>query len=80
MFKRSSKGGELKTREHKKYELICTHTMRRSFISNLILVGIPIYAIMSITAHSTEATLLQYVKVKPRESISKVFNNFKTTT
>jgi integrase len=79
VFKRSSKGGELKTREYKKYELVCTHTMRRSFISNLILDGIPIHAIMSITAHSTEAMLLSYVKVKPRESISKVFNHFNRT-
>ena len=40
-------------------------------------------AIMSIPAHNTEAMLLSYVKVKVRESISKVFNHFnhfKTTT
>lgn len=46
-----------------KYELICTHTARRSFATNLYLQGVPSYTIMQITGHKTEKAFLRYIKV-----------------
>jgi len=46
-----------------KYELIQTHTARRSFATNSVLAGIPIQFIMSITGHKTESEFRKYVKV-----------------
>ena len=56
-----------------------THTMRRSFISNLILQGIPTLDICQITGHSSEQLLLNYCKIKPRESISRIANFYDST-
>ena len=70
--KTSTIGGELTTIRLPKYKRVQSHTGRRSFISNLILDGIPIHSIMSISGHSSEQLLLGYVKVKPRESIKAV--------
>jgi integrase len=46
-----------------KYKLVCTHTARRSFATNLYLQGVPAYTIMQITGHKTEKAFLRYVKV-----------------
>ena len=44
----------------KKYELITTHTARRSFASNLISRGIPKQFIMAVTGHKTESSFNKY--------------------
>jgi len=59
-----------------KYLYISSHTARRSFASNLVLRGIPIHNIMSITGHTKETSFLSYVKITPRESIQKVTDLF----
>jgi len=59
-----------------KYSYISSHTARRSFASNLVLRGIPIHNIMSITGHTKETSFLSYVKITPRESIQKVTDLF----
>ena len=50
-----------------KYTLISTHTARRSFATNMYLLGVPSYTIMAITSHTTEKSFLQYIKVTPKE-------------
>ena len=50
-----------------KYELISTHTARRSFATNLYLKGFPTISIMSITGHKTERAFLRYIKVTPEQ-------------
>lgn len=44
----------------KKYEMITTHTARRSFASNLISRGIPKQFIMAVTGHKTESSFNKY--------------------
>lgn len=46
-----------------KYELITTHTARRSFATNAYLAGIPAISIMKFTGHKTESSFLKYIKV-----------------
>lgn len=54
-----------------KYELITSHTCRRSFASNLY-GKIPNLSIMAITGHKTEAQFLKYIKITPKEHAQKL--------
>lgn len=62
-----------------KYELITSHTARRSFATNAYLAGIPAISIMKITGHKTEAAFMKYIKISEEENAihlqtSKFFN------
>ena len=50
-----NKGGKVKTIKYLKYQLIKSHTARRSFATNLYKKGAPTYSIMKLTGHTTEA-------------------------
>jgi integrase len=50
-----------------KWELLSTHTARRSFATNEYLAGTPTLTIMRITGHKSEAAFLKYVKLTPME-------------
>lgn len=54
-----------------KYELITSHTCRRSFASNLY-GEISNITIMAITGHKTETQFLKYIKITPRENAEKL--------
>ena len=56
----------------KKYELITTHTARRSFATNLYFSGFPAILILKITGHKTEKVFLRYIKMKPQENAMKL--------
>lgn len=56
-----------------KWELLSTHTARRSFATNFYLKGYPTLAIMAITGHRTERAFLKYIKVSQFEQV----NHFK---
>lgn len=49
-----------------KYELISSHTCRRSFASNLY-GKLPNMVIMAITGHQTESVFLKYIKITKKE-------------
>lgn len=59
--------GEKTRFTNKKYELVSSHTARRSFATNAYLAGVPSLAIMSITGHKTEGSFLKYIKVTKEE-------------
>ena len=61
-------GGVNEQRIYKKYELVCTHTARRSFATNAYKSGVPTIAIMKITGHTKESTFLRYIKVSAEEN------------
>jgi len=46
----------------KKWQLLQTHTGRRSFATNEYLAGTPVIAIMAITGHKTEKSFKSYIK------------------
>lgn len=60
---------------YKKYELITTHTARRSFATNAYKAGIPTIAIMKITGHTRETTFLRYIKVSEDENAEMLKNH-----
>jgi integrase family protein len=55
-----------------KWQLISSHTCRRSFATNLYLMNFPTLSIMKITGHTTEASFLKYIKVTPKEHAEKL--------
>jgi integrase len=65
--KQQTKAGVKKVEILKKWELISSHTARRSFATNMTKQGLPIQTIMKITGHSKEATFLKYVKLSAME-------------
>ncbi len=63
-----TKGGKLVTTTKQKYQLLTTHTARRSFATNLFLDGLPPTTIMKITGHRTEKAFQRYIKITPTEN------------
>jgi integrase len=59
--------GERKTTTKRKFELITTHTARRSFATNLYKAGCPARSIMAITCHQTEAAFRAYIRLNGEE-------------
>lgn len=62
-----TRGGELETTIHKKYELVTSHVARRSFATNQIKKGLEPMLVMSITGHKTESEFLKYIKLTSDE-------------
>lgn len=52
----------------KKYELITSHTARRSAATNMFKAGIPSIRIMKITGHKTEKSFMKYIKITAEEN------------
>lgn len=60
-------GGTLQNKSKPKYQLVSSHTGRRSFCTNMYKRGLQTLMIMSISGHKTEKTFLNYIKVKQEE-------------
>ena len=60
-----------------KYELISSHTGRRSFATNQFRKGVPSKTIMAITGHQKEDNFLKYLKISDKEhaEIMRKFHN-----
>lgn len=58
-----------------KYNLITTHTARRSAATNMYLLGIPAQSIMKITGHTTESSFMKYLRISKDENATLIANN-----
>ena len=76
-----NKAGKRYDRHYKKFELVTTHTARRSFATNAFKAGIPALSIMKITGHRTEAAFMKYIKISKEENAVLISQNafFKTS-
>lgn len=61
-------GGVLTERIEKKYNLVTTHTARRTGATNLYKMGYSAQSIMKITGHNSEKMLLRYIKIGGEEN------------
>jgi len=71
-----TKGGTKVVRNVEKWELLTTHTARRTFSTNEFLAGTPSITIMAITGHRSEKSFLKYIRVNQDEhakSIAKLW-------
>ena len=59
-----TKGGKLTTVTHEKWELISSHTARRSAATNMYLTGrMKTFEIMKLTGHRTEQNFFRYIRL-----------------
>ncbi len=65
---RSSSGGAMIVERKPKYELVGTHTARRSFLTNAYLKGEKPVHLMKISGHKMESTFLSYLKMGREET------------
>lgn len=65
-----------------KYELMTTHTARRSFATNAFKSGISAISIMAITGHKTQTSFMKYIKITNEENAEMLAGHkfFKGTT
>ncbi len=70
-----TKGGEIRKSAQLKYNLITTHTARRSFATNLYLADVPAISIMKMTGHRTERSFLKYIRVTQEQNADKLVNH-----
>jgi integrase len=60
---KKTSGKEIIETKCPKFQLISTHTARRSFATNAYLSGVPSISIMKLTGHRTESSFMKYIKV-----------------
>jgi site-specific recombinase XerD len=72
--KRSTKGGLTVIQRLPKYQMVASHTARRSFATNLYKKGFPSRSIMQVTGHKTEQAFLKYIRVTPEEHAEMLMN------
>jgi len=76
VMKRSLRSGKWVEEEFEKWELISSHSMRRSFATNFYEAGFPINQLMPITGHRTERQFLEYVKHDRKQNAVNVLSKY----
>ena len=72
---REQNGNLTSDKPYFKWQLITSHTARRSGITNMYLAKIPILQIMSISGHHSQKQLIDYIKVKQDETAELLASN-----
>ncbi|MBQ3689701.1 MAG: tyrosine-type recombinase/integrase [Bacteroidales bacterium] len=67
-----TQGGKIVRQVKRKYEMIASHTARRSFATNAYLAGIPIARIMMLTGHQSETSFFKYIKIQNTENAEEL--------
>ena len=70
-----TRGGKTENDISKKWELITTHTARRSFATNAFLMDVPTISIMKITGHRTEKSFMKYIRISQEENANKLLTH-----
>lgn len=63
------------TRYVEKWQMVSSHTARRSAATNMYLAGIPAISIMRVTGHKTEKVFMKYIKISDRENAELIADN-----
>ncbi|AZQ61728.1 hypothetical protein EI427_05610 [Flammeovirga pectinis] len=66
------KGNFTTSKKVPKYELITTHTGRRTFATNLLLKGVPTNVVMEFTGHKDERSFAKYVNIPKEKTMEMV--------
>jgi len=65
-------GGFIVSETTEKYNLVTSHTARRSFATNAFLSDMPSISIMKITGHKTESAFMKYIKMSAKDNAIKM--------
>jgi site-specific recombinase XerD len=70
------KGGKEQTETAQRWELVSSHTARRSYATNAYIRGMRAQSIMAITGHQTEKSFMRYLKLTAHEhaEINRKYN------
>lgn len=68
----SIRGGFKVSETTEKYNLVSSHTARRSFATNAYLADMPSISIMMITGHKTESSFMKYLKMSGKDNAIKM--------
>lgn len=60
---------------HEKWELVSSHTARRTGLTNMYKAGIPIYRCMMISGHKSEQVFLTYLRITQEENAQYLKDN-----
>jgi len=77
---RDTKGGVTTEQEYKRFELVSSHTARRTFATAMINAGVPVRAVSTILGHATEKQTLVYARTTANQhakSFSKEIERLK---
>ena len=74
------RGGIVTTTKVKAFELIGTHTARRSYITNMLKRGIDSKLIKKITGHSKDESFEKYVKLTSEDAAIAILDNVNAST
>lgn len=66
------KGQEREKKVFEKWEMISSHTCRRSFCTNMYLSGFPAGELMRITGHKSPAAFMRYIKVDNQQAAKRL--------
>ncbi len=68
-------GVRIERKNYRKWELVSSHTARRSGATNMYLAGIPVFRIMLLTGHSTEKSFFKYICISKEENANILAGN-----
>jgi integrase len=63
--------------KNKLWQLVSSHTARRSFATNFYLQGFPTIDLMRITGHKTERSFLKYIRVTKLDTAKRLSEHIK---
>ena len=75
VIKNTSKGGEKQESIKEKWQMVSSHTCRRSGATNMFLAGIPTLQIMKITGHKKETSFLKYIRIDKQQNADLLKNH-----
>ena len=67
-----TQGGNKEIKQIPKYELISTHTARRSYSTIKYKAGVPVQDIMPLTGHKTEREFLKYIREDGKDRAARI--------
>ena len=73
-YSKSQGAGRVSCAKHR-YEMVSSHTARRTGATRLYLSGVPIKRCMLLSGHSTEANFLRYVRITKEENAQMLAGN-----
>lgn len=77
ILKSYKSGSRQITNNFTKWEMVSTHTARRSFATNMYKRGLSTLAIMQITGHTTDKSFMAYIKITKEENALMILKQFR---
>jgi len=68
-------GLNVEQKNYEKWQLVSSHTARRSGATNMYLAGIKTFRIMLLTGHKTEKSFFKYIRISQEENVEFLANH-----